>query len=288
MKKNLRYLFGTAVGALAALVFSSCAYDPYYSSASTSVGASYSSGGGGYGGSSTSLFVSTGDPRWGYDPYSHSYYDYSRRSYYDPYLYGYYPVGYRPPVVYGAPHPHGWHSGRGYCPPPSRYRDVRLSNYRDRESSYRDSGYGWARQVRRNPDSERRVEGMRIPENESNRRDDFGRSRTNLRVPDVSPSRGFERQNNASERSVREGRSDARQQEISRPPSSRNMQVTTGEREFRQQREKRTPQFEQNVRQRSPQIERRAEGQPRRKVENQRNNKRSEADEQTGRVRSFR
>jgi hypothetical protein len=159
MKKNLRYWAVATVGAVVAMGFTSCVYDPYYPS---SVGASYSTGGGGgggygdgygYGGSSfsTSLFVGTGNPQWGYDPGCHSYYDYRRRSYYDPYLNGYYPVGYRPQVVYGAPHPYGWSSGRDYIRPPEHVSGGYVSNYRDRESSYRNSSYGWARQVRRSP-----------------------------------------------------------------------------------------------------------------------------------------
>lgn len=155
MKKNLRSLVVAAVGAAASLSFSSCAYDPYYSSA----GGSYSSGSGygggygdgyGYGGSSfnTSLFVSTGDSRWGYDPYTYSYYDYRRRCYYDPYLNGYYPIGYRPAVVYGVPHPYGWRPGHGYCPPPRHVANITVTNYRNRESAYRNTNYGWARQVR--------------------------------------------------------------------------------------------------------------------------------------------
>jgi hypothetical protein len=151
MKKNLRpWVLAAAVAA--AFVFSSCAYDPYY----TSVGGSYTSGYGqgyGYGGSnfSTSLFVSTGDPRWGYDPSCYSYYDYRSRRYYDPYLYGYYPVGYRPQVVIGTPHPYGWRPGRSYCPPPRTVRNVAVVNYRNRESAYRSSNYGWAKQVRSQP-----------------------------------------------------------------------------------------------------------------------------------------
>jgi len=151
MKKNLRpWVLAAAVAA--AFVFSSCAYDPYY----TSVGGSYSSGYGqgyGYGGSnfSTSLFVSTGDPRWGYDPNCYSYYDYRSRRYYDPYLYGYYPVGYRPAVVVGVPHPHGWRPGRSYCPPPRTVRNVTVVNYQNRESAYRKSNYSWAKQVRSRP-----------------------------------------------------------------------------------------------------------------------------------------
>jgi len=150
MKKNLRLITG-GLAALAALALSSCAYDPYYGGSS----ASYSSYGHGYGygGSSfsTSIFVSTGDPRWGYDPYCRSYYDYRRRAYYDPYLYGYYPIGYRPPVIIGVPHPYGWRPGSHYCPPPSRVTNVTLVNYRDRESAYRNSNHSWARQVRQQP-----------------------------------------------------------------------------------------------------------------------------------------
>jgi hypothetical protein len=145
MKKSLLCL----AGAMAALAFSSCAYDPYY-------GTSYSVGYGegyGYGGSSfsTSVFVSTGNPRWGYDPDCHSYYDNYRHCYYDPYLYGYYPVGYRPVVVYGAPHPYGWRPGRSYISPPSRVTNITINNYRDRESAYRSSSYSWAKQVQARP-----------------------------------------------------------------------------------------------------------------------------------------
>lgn len=135
---------GTAIS----LLFSSCAYDPYYSSAGGYYGDGY-----GYGGSSfsTSLFVTTGDPRWGYDPYTYCYYDYGSRRYYDPYLYGYYPVGYRPYGVYGVPHPYGWRPGHGHCPPPRTVRNVTVVNYRNRESAYRNSNYSWARQVKQRP-----------------------------------------------------------------------------------------------------------------------------------------
>lgn len=148
MKKNLCRLAAIVFG----LGLSSCYYDPYY----TSVGSSYSSGYGdgyGYGGSSfsTSVFVSTGDPRWGYDPNCYSYYDYHTRRYYDPYLHGYYPVGYRPPVVYGVPHPHGWRPGRGYIRGPGYVSGGMIQNYRNRESAYRGTSYGWARQVRSAP-----------------------------------------------------------------------------------------------------------------------------------------
>ncbi len=154
MKKNLCTLVGAAVGAVVALSFSSCAYDPYY--ASPAVGVSYNTGYGpgyGYGGSgfSTSVFIGTGDPGWGYDPYCYSYYDYRSRRYYDPYSYGYYPVGYRPPVVYGVPHPYGWRPGGSYIRPPVRVTNVTISNYQDREYRYRNSSYGWAKQVKQQP-----------------------------------------------------------------------------------------------------------------------------------------
>ena len=145
MKKNLsRWILGVG-GAAAAVLLSSCMYDPYYSS-------SYGYSDGYYGGSSssfsTSVFVSTGNSRWGYDPYCHSYYDYHRRAYYDPYLYGYYPVGYRPPIIVGVPHPGGWRPGHGHCPPPRRVVDHRISDYRNRESLYRRSDFSWSNQVR--------------------------------------------------------------------------------------------------------------------------------------------
>ena len=151
--------WAAGLGTVISLVLGSCAYDPYYSSA----GGYYSSGDGyGYGGSnfSTSLFVTTGDPRWGYDPYTYCYYDYRSRRYYDPYLYGYYPVGYRPYAVYGVPHPYGWRQGHGHCPPPRTVRNVTVVNYRDRESAYRNSNYSWARQVKqRQPEGSYRKSG---------------------------------------------------------------------------------------------------------------------------------
>lgn len=154
MKKKRLVLVGF-VGGILALGFSSCAYDPYYAGSGGSYGGGYGGGYGdgyGYGGSgfSTSLFVSTGSPRWGYDPYAGAYYDYSRRCYYDPYLSGYYPVGYRPRYVYGAPHPHGWSSGSRHCAPPSHVRNYNLSNYRDRGERYRSLGEPWSGNVRVN------------------------------------------------------------------------------------------------------------------------------------------
>lgn len=154
MKIPLRPLGAALAGLASALLVSSCYYDPYYGT--TSISGSYSDGGYGYGygyGSSrfsTSFFVSTGNSNWGYDPYCQSYYDYHRRAYYDPYLYGYYPVGYRPPVLVGCPHPYGYRPGR-YCPPPRVIHYNTVPNYHNREHAYRSSNYDWARQVRQKP-----------------------------------------------------------------------------------------------------------------------------------------
>lgn len=136
-----------AAMSVAAAAFSavSCAYDPYYGGGEY-YGGGYSSGY--YGGSSASIFVSTGDPRWGYDPYRYAYYDYTRRAYYDPYLYGYYPVGFLPPRVYGMPHPYGWRPGNGYCPPPRVIRGNYLSNYQNRYDLYRSRNFAWSRNIR--------------------------------------------------------------------------------------------------------------------------------------------
>jgi len=170
MKKNLRRWAGAAVGAAVSLAFTSCYYDPY--STTTSVGGSYSSGYGdgyGYGGSgfSTSVFVSTGNPQWGYDPYCYSYYDYRRRAYYDPYLNGYYPVGYRPPIVYGVPHPYGWRRGSGYIRPPAYVSGSSIRGYQNRATLYNGTSYGWARQVRQQSAEQGRVVGSRPSTNYS-------------------------------------------------------------------------------------------------------------------------
>lgn len=135
MKKYL--LFGSA---LLSALFSSCYVDPYYGG---SVGYGVSSYGNGY---SSSFFVSTGDPRWSYDPYRFCYFDRVRSCYYDPYLYGYYPVGYCPVPVRGCPHPYNW-SGRGVCPPPRQVRYTTLSRYDNRISNYQTANYQWARRV---------------------------------------------------------------------------------------------------------------------------------------------
>lgn len=173
---------GAIIGVLVSLALSSCYYDPNYGS--SSVGASYSSGYGqgyGYGGSSfsTSLFVGTGNPQWGYDPYCYSYYDYRRRAYYDPYLNGYYPVGYRPPVVYGVPHPYGWRRGAGYIRPPVRVNNVVINNYQNRADRYHGTSYGWAKQVRQQPAGRGRVVDSHPPRN--SRDGNYSRSNSNTR-----------------------------------------------------------------------------------------------------------
>jgi len=213
MKKILRLLAGAALG-VAGLSLTSCYYDPYYGGGTTSVGATYSSGyGDGYGyGSpsfSTSVFVGTGDPRWGYDPHCYSYYDYYSHRYYDPYLNGYYPMGYRPPVVYGVPHPYGWRPGVRYCPPPRSYRNVTVVNYRNRAVAYQGTGYGWARQVRQQPASQGRVTGSRPAQGYNDRPNTGSRPQTNH---DARPNTGSRPQTNH----------DARPNTGSRPATGRN------------------------------------------------------------------
>ena len=234
MKKNLRYLAVAAVGAVVAFGFSSCAYDPYYSS----VGGSYSSGGYGdgygYGGSSfsTSIFVGTGDPRWGYDPYCYSYYDYRTRRYYDPYLNGYYPIGYRPPVVYGVPHPHGWRPGRGYIRPPGRIYGGTVANYRNRESAYRNTNYGWARQVRQGPVGAGRVQGQR-PAQSSYQRNNPPDSRPNTGSRPASNTRQGQTRTQSGQAVRESSRPDARQQS-GRVPSRYNSPVASPQQQARQ------------------------------------------------------
>jgi hypothetical protein len=225
MKTNLRRLAGAAVGAVVALGFTSCAYDPYYSS--TSVGGSYNSGYGqgyGYGGSSfsTSVLIGTGDSRWGYDPTCYSYYDYRRRAYYDPYLYGYYPVGYRPPVVYGVPHPYGWRPGSGYCRPPSRVSNVTVVNYRNRESAYRNSDYQWARQVRQQPSYGGSYQQQRPAQGGYDRQDYNTRSHNGNRRPYGTSS--YDRNRESGYQNDQAPRT--RQENSARLPSGYNTPVT--------------------------------------------------------------
>jgi hypothetical protein len=224
MKKHLRHWAVAAVGAAVALAFTSCAYDPYYSS----VGGSYSSGYGegyGYGGSSfsTSVFVGTGDPRWGYDPYCYSYYDYSRRCYYDPYLNGYYPIGYRPPVIVGVPHPYGYR--HGYCPPPRYIHHGNISNYHNREYAYRNSSYGWAKQVRQGP-TQGRVYNQH-PQRGSESRSSMNRNNYSKPQYGSRTSSGGSRLQNSDRSQYSESRQPAnRASQKSRPPSAYNTPVT--------------------------------------------------------------
>jgi len=239
MKKHLRHWAIAAAGFASAIAFSSCAYDPYYSS----VGGSYSTGYGegyGYGGSnfSTSVFVSTGNPRWGYDPYCYSYYDYSRRCYYDPYLHGYYPIGYRPPVIVGCPHPYGYR--RGYCPPPSYVSNVTVVNYRDREGAYRSSNYGWAKQVRRYPGYQNGAVDSHNSRNPSNHNQGpftkpnyvtggYSRqnsNRSNYTKPNYdSRSGGMSRQNEYRNNYSQGGKTNNRKEQGARMPSGYNTPV---------------------------------------------------------------
>ena len=137
MKKYL--MLGTAIlGPL----FSSCYYDPFvYGNTSASFGVSSFGGN-----TATSFFVSTGDPRWAYDPYRFAYFDRFRGAYYDPFLFGFYPVGFVPAPIIGCPHPFGW-SGVGVCPPPRNIRVRTLSRYDNRISNYQAANYHWARRV---------------------------------------------------------------------------------------------------------------------------------------------
>ncbi len=144
---SIRSRFIRAALAAGTLVFaSSCYYDGYYNSYGAYDSYGYSGGG--------VSFVYTNSDRWFYDPVVYCYYDRHRRAYYDPYLYGYYPAGYVPRPVYGVPHPHGWRPGQAYCPPPSNFRDRRLSNYNNRADLLRSSRqYSWAGSVRERNDS---------------------------------------------------------------------------------------------------------------------------------------
>lgn len=139
MKKWFAKWSVATAGSLAALTLVSCVYDPYES------GFGYRTGtyGGGYRRIDTSVFISTGNSRWGYDPYRSCYYDYQRRCYYDPFLYGYYPVNYCPPRLPGSPHPYGWRPGLGVCPPPQNIRTVYLPNHQNRVNLYQAGTSGW-------------------------------------------------------------------------------------------------------------------------------------------------
>lgn len=235
MKKHLRHWAAAAVAAAAALAFTSCAYDPYYSS----VGGSYTTGYGegyGYGGShfSTSVFVATGDPQWGYDPYCYSYYDYHRRCYYDPYLNGYYPIGYRPPVIIGVPHPYGYR--HGYCPPPRYVHHGTIPNYHNRENAYRNSNYGWARQVRQHPGYQSGAQDSHSGRNSSRNNSDapftrlntdpYSSANRNTYTRPQAGSRSSSRQSQGRNAYSQDVRPAPRESQNGRPPSGYNTPVT--------------------------------------------------------------
>lgn len=150
-----------------AIALSSCVYDSgYYGPPAGNYRGSLSTTYSSSGYSSTSLFISTGNPRWGYDPHCHSYFDYTTRCYYDPYLNGYYPYGYRPPVIVGVPHPYGWRPGHRSCPPPRHYRNYKLRNHEHRDLAYRKLDHSWAKNVRVDKDAyERHARDRHSPSN---------------------------------------------------------------------------------------------------------------------------
>lgn len=141
MRKFL-HLRALAAAAVAVFGASSCSYyDPGYT-----IGGSYR--GGRHGGSvSTSLFVSTGDSRWGYDPTCFAYYDHRRSCYYDPFARCYYPSGVRP-VLIGRSHPHGWRPGRSHCPPPVNVRTIYAPSYRGSSTRGSLSHAAWSEPTR--------------------------------------------------------------------------------------------------------------------------------------------
>ncbi|MEO5916108.1 MAG: hypothetical protein ABIS50_17865 [Luteolibacter sp.] len=237
MKKNLRLLVGAAVGAVVSMAFTSCYYDPNYSSAS--VGGTYSSGYGdgyGYGGSgfSTSVFVGTGNPQWGYDPHCYSYYDYRRHAYYDPYLNGYYPVGYRPPIVYGVPHPYGWHPGVTYIRPPAYVSNVTVVNYNNRATLYQNTKYGWARQVRQQPASQGRVTGSHQTQGSYNGNGGAYRPNTGTRPASSSYTRSSQTTTSSSSQYKRESTRPTGHEQSGTLPSRYNTPVKSSDQQARQ------------------------------------------------------
>lgn len=134
---NTNRLIKSALIAAAAVIFSSCYYDPSYGGYGTSYGTT---------GISAS-FVSTSSASWFYDPAVRCYYDRRRSCYYDPYLSGYYPRGYTPRPISNCPHPYNW-KGRGHAPVPHGVNGRTLNNHRDRVSQLQSRDYAWANQVR--------------------------------------------------------------------------------------------------------------------------------------------
>lgn len=190
MKTNFFRWTLAALAAASTASLVSCVYDPYYGGGyGYGNYDGYGYGGYGYGPTVQTSLIITSDNRWGYDRYRHCYYDYHRRAYYDPYLYGYYPIGYLPPIIYGAPHPYGWYPGRGVCPPPRHIRTGYISNYRNRVELLRQRDYSWARSARedrmaspgvtRGPQESRRGDFNRFRDSRSENLPTFRENRDN-------------------------------------------------------------------------------------------------------------
>ena len=142
MTAILRLPILASLAIAAGALFSSCTYYPYRYGGSSEVTRSvtYSNNSR----TSDSIFIRTSNSRWGYDPHCRSYYDFNRKCYYDPYLRGYYPRGFRPPVITGVPHPHGWRRGMSTCPPPRNVRNHYIKNHRNRYQQYCGLNRPWA------------------------------------------------------------------------------------------------------------------------------------------------
>lgn len=182
MKKNFFRWTAATASTVAALTLASCAYDPYY--ASPGFGGGFGGGGfggGGFGGIDTTVFVSTGNSRWGYDPYRSCYFDYQRRCYYDPFLYGYYPVNYCPPRVTGCPRPYGW-NGSGFCPPPRNVNSGYIVNYQNRLDQLRARNYAWAAEARERREVNQEIYRGNLAANQNAYRDNLAQNQANYRA----------------------------------------------------------------------------------------------------------
>ncbi len=146
MTAQLRLPLLAVLAACFGAFLSSCTYEPYSYGPRTSVGSSVSYSSNGH--VSSSVFIRTSSSRWGYDPHCRSYYDYHRKAYYCPWLRGYYPTGFRPPVVVGVPHPHGWHPGRSSCAAPTHVRNHSLRDYRNRHLHLSRLNHSWCKGLR--------------------------------------------------------------------------------------------------------------------------------------------
>ena len=195
--KIYRYLLLGLTAGLSAFAVSSCAYDGYSSSGYGGYGNGYGYGNSGF---STSYFISTGNSRWGYDPYAGSYYDYTRRAYYDPYLNGYYPVGYRPRYVSGSPHPYGWRRGGRSISPPRNVRSYNLKNFSSRTDRYRNLGKDWSKNVRGDSGRGQSSQFNRTRDQRNSQPSNFQRSGPSGRDQRSRSSSGFQRSNDSSNR----------------------------------------------------------------------------------------